>query len=114
MLYIVSKITIERHILSKTKGHLSPRIYDKLEIAKKDSVRWLPTWMGNLDVSSFEVECNPKKFKVNIKEETWACRVWDLIGVSCVHAIVIIRWENQRLEEFVNENLTKETFTKAY
>ena len=74
-LYIVSKMTTERRILSKTEGNLCPRICDKLEIAKKDSGRWLAIWMGDPDVSNFEVESKLEKFKVNLKEQTCACRV---------------------------------------
>ena len=113
-LYIVNKMITQRNILSKTKGNLCLRICDKLEITKKDSGKWLPTRMGDLDLTKFEVECKPEKFKVNLTEGTCACRAWDLIGVPCVHAIVIVGWTNQKPEEFVHACLTKETFAKAY
>ena len=70
--------------------------------------------MGDLDVSSFKAECKPEKFKVNWKEQTCACRVWDLTGCPCMHAITTTGWENQRLKQFVHEYLTKATFAKAY
>ena len=113
-LYIVNKMTTQRQILSKTKGNLCPRIYDKLKTTKKDSGKWLPTWMGDLDVAKFEVKCKLEKYKFNLTEGTCACRVQVLIEVPCVHAIAAMGWTNQKPEEFVHAYLTKKTFTKAY
>ena len=61
-------MTINKQLASKTKGLVCPKVKNKLKTIKMESEKWLPTWMGNVDQSLFEMKCKPIKYKVNLKK----------------------------------------------
>ncbi|XP_058745795.1 uncharacterized protein LOC131618634 [Vicia villosa] len=53
-------------------------------------------------------------YVVNLKQETCACRKWDLTGIPCSHSITCI-WQNKKKpEDYVSEYYRKDTFKNIY
>ena len=42
--------------------------------------------------SVFEARFNYESFKVDLEARTCTCRLWDLSGIPCVHANVVINY----------------------
>ena len=85
-----------------------------MEIAKKDSFKWTPQWIGDPNGSKFEVTCLPTKVSVDLDEQNCTCRVWQLSGVPCMHACAAIGYRNLKPEDFVHHSLSKAKWELTY
>ncbi|GJT77517.1 pentatricopeptide repeat-containing protein [Tanacetum coccineum] len=77
----------------------------------------LETWLwhvipagGNL----FEVRNGTEAFKVNEQLRTCGCRMWQLSGLPCPHAIAVLFKLNKRPEDYVPACFRKGTYYEAY
>ncbi|KAF7841628.1 uncharacterized protein G2W53_003926 [Senna tora] len=77
-------------------------VRDKLEDHKRNSRFWVPQWVGDAKGEKFEVCCRMDKYVVDLGERTCSCRVWDLCGIPCAHAIVALGWRNLKPEDYTH------------
>ncbi|XP_038683095.1 uncharacterized protein LOC119983503 [Tripterygium wilfordii] len=96
------------------QGFLVPIVRDKLEKEREECRMWNATWAGDDNHSLFEVSKQPDKFIVNLKEGSCSCRVWDLTGIPCVHALASINWNGLPVESFVSPYYQRERYLRAY
>lgn len=66
-----------------------------LEKNKKVVENVTPTWHGDDDFAIYGLTNRTETYVVNLKQETCACRKWDLFGIPCCHAITCI-WQNKK------------------
>ncbi|CAK8577415.1 unnamed protein product [Lathyrus sativus] len=93
---------------------ICPRIQLLLEKNKKHAEDWTPTWHGDDDLSIFSVTNGIETYSVDLKQQTYACRKWDLTGIPCSHAISCI-WQNKKKpEDCVFEYYRKSFFNNSY
>ncbi|XP_057793143.1 uncharacterized protein LOC131009751 [Salvia miltiorrhiza] len=62
----------------------------------------------------FEVENKDDRFIVSLPERTCSCRVWELTGIPCIHAISAVHFMKKDPANYVHKYLTTETYLKAY
>ena len=62
----------------------------------------------------FEVRNGSKAFKVDEQHRTCTCRLWQLSGLPCAHAIAVIFKLNRRVEDYVPGCFRKQSFYSAY
>ncbi|KAF5182105.1 hypothetical protein FRX31_028308, partial [Thalictrum thalictroides] len=55
-----------------------------------------------------------KKFNVDLEAHTCACRVWDITGIPCVHAVAVIRQRRESWVKYCSPYFTVEKFRAAY
>ena len=53
-------------------------------------------------------------YGVDLQNRTCACRIWQLTGIPCVHAMAAIAYLNQNAESFVSSSYTRLSFLKSY
>ena len=97
--------------MTKYDGTVYPGILEKLEKSKDDSMHCFPNWSGR---GEFEVDCFAKTFVVNIESRTCLCRMWDLTGIPCKHAIACIYMNQEKPEDYINACYSKEMYLRAY
>ncbi|XP_074305839.1 uncharacterized protein LOC141641060 [Silene latifolia] len=64
--------------------------------------------------TNFEVDYKGGNFTVNLVEQKFNCKHWELSGIPCIHAMACI--VNQRLipKDYVNDAYSKEKYLLAY
>ncbi|MFQ6635482.1 hypothetical protein Gotur_012438 [Gossypium turneri] len=83
MLFIVKK----KEKAKKIKRILCPKIKKKLDVNIKDSLRCFPSHVVG---DRYQVECDPSSHHVvDLVENSYSCRNWDLIGIPCMHGVVM-------------------------
>ncbi|KAK8570562.1 hypothetical protein V6N13_032179 [Hibiscus sabdariffa] len=95
----------------KWKGELCPRIEKKLEEHKKLSSSCHVIWNG---AEGYEVVHGDDTFVVDVRE--WKCtsRVWDLIGIPCPHAVCVILYREEPLNQYVIGLYKKQKYQELY
>ncbi|KAL3529567.1 hypothetical protein ACH5RR_008889 [Cinchona calisaya] len=93
------------------KNKVVPHVRKKLnEIAKECRKCILLFASGN----EFQInECNVS-YIVDIKERTCNCKVWNLTGIPCKHAVAILINKKADLESYCDYSLTKDFYFKVY
>ena len=107
----MNRIQIKKQGMEKYPGPICPSIQKKLEINKVDSGNCFPIFAGEL---KFEVDCHDSTHIVDLAEHTCSCRLWDLSGIPCKHAISCIYLNKQRPEDYVSRYYSKEVYLLAY
>lgn len=62
----------------------------------------------------FEVRNGSEAFGVDEQRRTCSCRLWQLSGLPCTHAVSVIFKINRRVEEYVPSCFRKKSFHDAY
>ncbi|KAK5811755.1 hypothetical protein PVK06_027123 [Gossypium arboreum] len=108
MLLIVKK----KEEADKWKGILCPKIKKKLDVNIKDSLRCVPSHVGG---DKYQVECGPgSQHVVDLVQNSYSCRNWDLTGIPCMHALAVIHVKNEFPETYVRTWYTKQTQLQIY
>ncbi|XP_028193216.1 uncharacterized protein LOC114378796 [Glycine soja] len=81
-------------------GPLVPMQQSRLEKEKLESNKWTANWVGDPDGTRFEVCHHETRIDVDLQNQSCTCRMWQLTGLPCRHAIVAIRYNNHRLEDY--------------
>ncbi|XP_038680892.1 uncharacterized protein LOC119981819 [Tripterygium wilfordii] len=97
-----------------TSGPLVPTVHDRIEKLQNRSRKWEAIWSGDVAHSLFEVTCRPERYVVHIGDRTCTCRVWDLTGIPCCHAIAALRYVGLPVEEYVSHYFYKDTYLRGY
>ncbi|PPD95301.1 hypothetical protein GOBAR_DD07676 [Gossypium barbadense] len=67
-------------------------------------------WWGR-----YQVECGlGSQHVVDLVENSYSCRNWDLTGIPCMHALAIIHLKDEFLETYVQTWYTKQTQLQIY
>ncbi|KAK8712318.1 hypothetical protein V6N13_147558 [Hibiscus sabdariffa] len=89
------------------RGEICPRIAKKLEEHKVRSSFCHVTWN---EADGYEVMHHEDSFVVDVKGWKCTCRVWDLTGIPCLHAICVILYREESLENYVLHLYKKEVY----
>ncbi|XP_058742388.1 uncharacterized protein LOC131614867 [Vicia villosa] len=106
--YLTKRIAKMKDLMNTYSGDICPRIQMVLEKNKRNAAHWTPTWHGDDDMAIYGVTNGVDTYVVNLKQETCACRKWDLTGIPCSHSITCI-WQNKKKPEDY-----KDTFKNIY
>lgn len=88
-----------------------PRIKVLLDEALRESNGYTALWDGR---EEYLVKGRGSSVAVNLKKGTYSCRVWDLTGAPCCHAVTAIQKSRQNPIDFVAHWFKKETYMKTY
>ncbi|XP_020113667.1 uncharacterized protein LOC109727880 [Ananas comosus] len=59
-------------------------------------------------------DCLDGKHAVDLVERQCSCRLWDLTGITCKHAIAAIFTNKEKPEDYLHQCYTKAVYLKAY
>ncbi|XP_042003765.1 uncharacterized protein LOC121752734 [Salvia splendens] len=72
---------------------------------------WRATWNGQ---SSYQVSGPSGQYVVNMRDLTCSCRLWQLTGIPCTHAIATINKNGDDVTRFVSRYYLKSTMIMLY
>ncbi|XP_057808518.1 uncharacterized protein LOC131022996 [Salvia miltiorrhiza] len=97
--------------IDKVEDTLCPLIRKKLDKLSADSKHCMPyPALGG----KFEIHIEGDKFVVHVENRTCTCRVWQTVGIPCLHAIAAIEFMEHDPASYVNEYYTIEQYKQAY
>ncbi|GJY37347.1 pentatricopeptide repeat-containing protein [Tanacetum coccineum] len=108
---VMERMNTMRRMLDKWTDDICPNIQKRLELIKDQQRFWhvIPAG-GNL----FEVRNGSHAYSIDEQHRTCSCRMWQLSGLPCSHAIAVIFKLNRRAEEYVPDCFRKRMFHDAY
>ncbi|GJW23965.1 pentatricopeptide repeat-containing protein [Tanacetum coccineum] len=108
---VLERMHIMRNLCDKWTADICPNIQKRLEITKDQHRFWhvIPTG-GNL----FEVRNGSEAFGVDEDRRNCSCRLWQLSGLPCCHAIAVIFKLNRMVEDYVPDCYRKQAFYDTY
>ncbi|KAK8672724.1 hypothetical protein V6N13_111088 [Hibiscus sabdariffa] len=109
--YVMHRLVEHKKKSISWRGEICPRIAKKLEEHKVRSSFCHVTWNG---ADGYEVMHHEDSFVVDVKGWKCTCRVWDLTGIPCLHAICVILYREESLENYVLHLYKKEVYQELY
>lgn len=103
---LMKRLHVKYHSMNNYKGDICPNAQDELEIRKIESRNCFVTLAGN---NKYEVDYYDTQCTVDLDQKNCSCRVWDLIGFLCKHAISCIFNNRDKLEKYVHFYFSKDT-----
>ncbi|CAK8539441.1 unnamed protein product [Lathyrus sativus] len=100
--YITVRISSQKEKLSRYTGVTSPSIQKVLEKTNTTAEGWIATWHADDNFVIFGVSNGVETYAVNLLQQKYGCRKWDLSGIPCCHAIVCIWYNKKEPEEHVS------------
>ncbi|KAL4566065.1 hypothetical protein LXL04_030175 [Taraxacum kok-saghyz] len=111
MLEMIHLSVMERVATMHKDGPICPAIIKKLEKFGKDYRLWSVYSSG---VGVFETRSAHASYCVDLGSWYCTCRLWELPGVPCVHAIAAMYFDQQNPEDFINPVFSIEKFKSSY
>nr|GEY76514.1 pentatricopeptide repeat-containing protein [Tanacetum cinerariifolium] len=108
---IMERMHTMRLIMEKWTGEVFPKIQSILEHTKDQQRFWHVIPAGE---SKFEVRKGYDAFTVDEGANTCSCKMWQILGLPCVHAVACISKLNKMVEPYVLECFKIEMFKHAY
>ncbi|XP_074342506.1 uncharacterized protein LOC141680086 [Apium graveolens] len=108
---IMERLHQKRDAMQNVDCIILPRTHKILNDAVVASSECSVLWDGR---HNFQVEWRGIGFCVNLTGQTCSCRVWELTGVPCCHAVAAIQKSRLNPTDFVSHYFKKETYMKAY
>ncbi|KAL4291677.1 hypothetical protein GQ457_14G022030 [Hibiscus cannabinus] len=109
--YVMERTVKNKNSCMKWKNQICPKICAKVEEHRELSAFCHVSWNG---ADGYEVVSNRDTFVVDLKEKKCTCRYWDLTGIPCKHAICVILFKKDRVEEYINDFYKKDMYEKCY
>ena len=107
----MQRVTYRRKKGLACQSVVMPRVLKKLNESHDQSRRCrLVSEAGHM----YEVLDYSYTFVVNMEQMTCDCRKWDIGGIPCRHAWVVINHNRQDGENFISVNHTKDAYLRAY
>ncbi|GJS17730.1 hypothetical protein Tco_0412202 [Tanacetum coccineum] len=109
--YLMQRIVALHNIAVNLEDHITPTVRKKLEYLKREQRNW------TVFLSAYqllEVRCGDSAFGVNLGEKTCACRLWQLSGIPCIHAVAGYMHLNRDPDEGVSQCYSQELWFKTY
>nr|GEX59711.1 pentatricopeptide repeat-containing protein [Tanacetum cinerariifolium] len=95
---VLERMNTMRNLLETWSEDIFPNIQKRLELAKDQQRLWHVRHAGG---NLFKVRNRTEAFKVNEQLRTCGCRMWQLLGLPCPHAIIVLFKLNKRPEDYV-------------
>ncbi|XP_019196176.1 PREDICTED: uncharacterized protein LOC109190180 [Ipomoea nil] len=111
---LMGKFFEKKQKAAEWKSLICPAIVRKLTKIEKDAAKYLAT---QCDFFKFEVgHLYGDQQEVDLKVKKCSCRVWDLTGIPCKHAICAIwkKYGKGAVTDFVHPRYSKEIYLKVY
>ncbi|KAL4564998.1 hypothetical protein LXL04_029079 [Taraxacum kok-saghyz] len=110
-LSVMERVATMHKVQERWDGPICPAIIKKLENFGKDYRLWSVYSSGG---GVFETRSAHASYCVDLGSWYCTCRLWELSGVPCVHAIAAMYFDHQNPEDFINPVFSIEKFKSSY
>ena len=86
--------------MTKYLDPICQKIQQKLEKYKEASIDCKCIWSSG---TRWEVNSYGQQFVVDVEKCSRACKYWDLTGTPCKHAVHVIAFKKEQVEDYVHE-----------
>lgn len=92
-------------------GPITPHYQEALEQKKVDSRNCFCTPAGN---NKYVVLCGGSQRSVDLSSQTCTCRMWQLSGLPCKHAVAAIFSNREEPKKYMHQYFSKATFLNVF
>ncbi|XP_074378367.1 uncharacterized protein LOC141719903 [Apium graveolens] len=108
---LLTRIRRRRDEMLNSDLILCPKIKKTLDLLVTESRKWSAAWDGD---RKFQVKCGTKAVTVDLERGTCDCRMYDLTGIPCQHAISAIHSRRHQPQEYVSDYYKREKYLESY
>ncbi|WOH15432.1 hypothetical protein DCAR_0934972 [Daucus carota subsp. sativus] len=108
---LMVRIRENRGSMEGSEFQICPRIKKKLDIAVTQSREWRASWDG---MRTFVVKNGSSTLTVDLVDRKCDCRVFDLTGIPCAHAVAAIHSRREDPQAYVSRYYTREMYLASY
>ena len=109
--YLMVRIHNNKDSMAKYEGPICHKIQQKLEKFKEASIDYTSIWSSG---TRWEVNSGGKQFVVDVEKRSCACNCWDLNGIPCKHAVHVIAFRKEQVEDYMHDFYKKDTYIALY
>ncbi|KAK8656530.1 hypothetical protein V6N13_098477 [Hibiscus sabdariffa] len=109
--YVMERNVKNKNSCMKWKNPICPKICAKVKEHKELSAFCHVSWNG---ADGYEIVSNMETFVVDLKGKNCTCKYYDLTGIPCKHAIYVILFKKDIVEEYINGFYKKDMYEKCY
>ncbi|PWA77315.1 transposase, mutator type [Artemisia annua] len=116
--YLVKRIVVVQQIIERSVGQLTPTVHAMVDANKKEATDCVVEWIA---ASLYKVSVpNEDHCITNMDRKECGCRMWELTGIPCKHAVAAINYMNEDgkgvavPEEWVHAAYSLETWVRMY
>ncbi|KAK2645292.1 hypothetical protein Ddye_020487 [Dipteronia dyeriana] len=110
--YLMKRLVKKKPELKKWKFDIEPNVFRFLVKLKTESSTCRPKYSGNLKYHMKGP--GDELYVVDIDTKTYACNLWQLIGIPYIHRISYLLSSNRDPMDCIDYMYKKESFIKAY
>lgn len=102
---------------TKWNNNICPRIVDKVSQLKRLAMTYgRAEYVGNelLEVTYQNNDIEIEQYVADLESKTCQCRMWQISGIPCVHAITAIIHRRRDVLNHVSSYYSKEAYLQAY
>ncbi|CAH9088360.1 unnamed protein product, partial [Cuscuta europaea] len=108
---MMTRIAMKRQHAGRWKGNICPNVKKILNGNIMNSSKWRLVFNGD---DGYEVKRGKYQYKVKLEGQTCSCRLWDLTGIPCSHAICAMFDCGKDPESYVDECYSLAAFKRTY
>lgn len=110
-IYLMQRLVVMSDKARELGDAITPSVRKEIEHKKKFLTYWEVYVSG---YKEFEVRKLNEGYGVNLETHKCTCRLWDLTGIPCIHAIATYGYLKQDPADGVSKWLTKEAWQNTY
>ena len=108
---LMTRVREKRDEILASDMQICPRIKKILDQAVKQSREWRASWDG---AGSYLVKSGTRAVTVDLEKRKCDCRIFDLKGIPCAHAVAAIHDRRMQPADFVSEYYKRERYLASY
>ncbi|XP_027102686.2 uncharacterized protein [Coffea arabica] len=110
--YLMERIQRRRAAMEKCKGSTGPLINEIVQTRVKHSSQWMPIWNA---LHGYQVK-GPRgaQFAVDMQKKYCTCRLWEVSGIPCCHAIAAIFMREEDPYSYLDRSYSRGLFFQIY
>ena len=110
--YLMDRIRKRKSAMERYDSPTGPLINEIIENRVKIASQWMPIWNA---MHGYQVK-GPRgaQFAVDMEKKNCSCRLWEVSGIPCCHAIAAILLRNEDPRQYLNVCYSRGLFLKLY
>ncbi|XP_017257144.1 uncharacterized protein LOC108226663 isoform X2 [Daucus carota subsp. sativus] len=108
---LMTRMRQKRDEMLKTDYLICPRIKKRLDLLITESRNWTASWDGQ---KLFAVKQGTRVNTVDLETMSCSCRVFDLTGIPCEHAIAAIYDRRHQVIDYISDYYKRSKYLASY
>ncbi|XP_074324264.1 uncharacterized protein LOC141661180 [Apium graveolens] len=108
---ILTRMRVRRDDMLWSDNLVCPRIKKRLDVLVNESKQWIAAWDG---MKKFQVKSGTRAVIVDLEARSCDCRVFDLTGILCAHAIAAIHERRHNPVNYLSDFYKRDKYLATY